>query len=289
MKKQILSLIFAGIFSATLLAGCGGAAASSSVKSNAASGTDSQSSSTPAGTGEEVVLVVGASPAPHAEILEQVVPVLAKQGIKLEIKEFTDYVLPNTAVEDGSIDANYFQHQPYLDDFNAKNGTSLVTAGAIHIEPLGIYPGRVKTLEELPEGALIGIPNDTTNESRALYLLADQGLIELDSSVGFEAVPTDITSNPHNLKFKELEAAQLPGALPDLDFAVINGNYAVGAGIGDTALATENADSPYVNVVAVREGDENRPEIKALITALQSDEIRTFINEKYDGIVVPVF
>lgn len=272
--KNIKFAVLASALGATLLLfACGSAPAASSAAS-ASSGT---------------VLTVGASPAPHAEILEQVKPILAEQGITLEVIEFNDYIIPNTALEEGELDANYFQHLPYLEDFNAKNETHLASAAAIHIEPLGIYPGKTQTLEELANGALIGIPNDTTNESRALLLLQAQGLITLKEGVGSEAVPADIVDNPHNLQFKELEAAQLPVSLPDLDFAVINGNYAVGAGIGGSALATEGAESPYVNVIAIKEGDQNRPEIKALVAALESDEIRSFILEKYNGIVVPVF
>ncbi|MDL2324568.1 MetQ/NlpA family ABC transporter substrate-binding protein [Ruminococcaceae bacterium OttesenSCG-928-A16] len=278
MKKIKFALLASALSASLLLAACGG---------NAASSVPAPAST--ASAASNLVLKVGASPAPHAEILEQVKPVLAQQGITLEIVEFNDYIIPNTALEDGDLDANYFQHQPYLDDFNAKNDTHLVTAAAIHIEPLGIYPGKTQTLEELAEGALIGIPNDTTNESRALRLLEAEGLITLKEGVGNEAVPADIVQNPHKLKFLELEASTLPVSLPDVDFAVINGNYAVGAGIGNTALATEGGESPYVNVIAIREGNENRLEIKALVAALQTEEVRNFIVEKYDGVVVPVF
>lgn len=283
MKKRVNIVLALSVLAALLLSACGGAA------SSAASSTASSAASASTSAVERITLTVGASPAPHAEILEQVVPILAEQGIDLTITEFNDYILPNTALEDGSLDANYFQHLPYLENFNAENGTDLVSAGGIHIEPLGIYPGKTKTLEELQDGALIGIPNDTTNESRALFLLQEEGLITLKDGVEFKAVPSDIVENPRNLQFKELEAAQLPVSLPDLDFAVINGNYAVGAEIGDTVLATEGAESPYVNIVAVRNGDETRPEIVALIAALQSEEIRQFILEKYNGVVVPAF
>lgn len=286
MKTNKLSILAGALAATLLLGGCGKTAAVSSAASSAVSSAASVSA---ASATQTVTLKVGASPSPHAEILEQVKPVLAKQGITLEIIEFNDYIIPNTALEDGDIDANYFQHLPYLEDFNAKHGTHLVNAAAIHIEPLGIYPGKTKTLTELPDGALVGIPNDTTNEARALHLLEAQGLIVLKEGVGNEAVPFDIVKNPHNLQFKELEAAQLPASLPDLDIAVINGNYAVGAGLGSTAIATESTDIPYVNVIAVREGDENRPEIKALIAALETDEIRKFILEKYNGVVVPTF
>ncbi|MFV0413470.1 MAG: MetQ/NlpA family ABC transporter substrate-binding protein, partial [Oscillospiraceae bacterium] len=249
MKKRVNIVLALSVLAALLLSACGGAA------SSAASAAPSASTSAAA---ERIALTVGASPAPHAEILEQVVPILAEQGIDLTITEFNDYILPNTALEDGSLDANYFQHLPYLENFNAENGTDLVSAGGIHIEPLGIYPGKTKTLEELQDGALIGIPNDTTNESRALFLLQEQGLITLKDGVEFKAVPSDIVENPRNLQFKELEAAQLPVSLPDLDFAVINGNYAVGSEIGDTVLATEGAESPYVHILAERRGAETR-------------------------------
>ncbi len=264
MKKNVFAAILAGALLAAVLAGCGGKK----------------------GEGK---IVVGATPAPHAEILELIKPKLAEQGIEMEITVFNDYLVPNAALADGSLDANYFQHLPYLENYNAENGTDLVSAGGIHIEPIGVYPGRVDSLDKLADGMLIGIPNDPTNESRALNLLETLGYIKLRDDAGLEAVPSDITENPKNLQFAELEAAQLPVTLPDLDFAVINGNYAVEAGIGDKVLAQEGAESPYVNVVAVRSGDEDRPEIKALLAALQSDEVRDFINEKYGGVVVPVF
>ncbi len=275
MKKRTFAVLLAALLAALFLAGCGGSAPASDSLADTSSSGDT--------------IVVGASPAPHAEILELIQPTLAGQGITLEIKVFNDYIVPNTALDDGSIDANYFQHQPYLDDFNVENGTDLVGAARIHIEPLGIYPGRVETLEEMPDGALIGIPNDPTNEGRALALLEALDLITLSDDAGLEAVPSDIVDNPKNLEFIELEAAQLPVTLPDVDFAVINGNYAVEAGLGDTLLAAEDSDSPYVNVLAVRSGDEDRPEIVALIEALQSEEVREFIEERYNGIVVPAF
>ena len=292
MKNFKKVLLAASLSAALLLSACGSAASSSS-SSASAQGASSTGASASQSQVEKATLVIGASPAPHAEILEQVVPVLAEQGITLEIKIFNDYIIPNTALYDGSLDANYFQHKPYLDDFNEKNKMDLVSAAAIHFEPLGLYPGKTAALEGLADGAVIGIPNDTTNEARALYLLEAQGLIKLKEGVGFEAVPSDIVENPKNLQFKELEAAQLPASLPDLDFAVINGNYAVGAEIADTVLVTESEDSTsaqtFANIIAVRNGDENRPEIKALIAALESEEIRAFILEKYNGVVVPVF
>lgn len=242
---------------------------------------------------KEGSIVVGASPSPHAQILETVSEQLAQKGYQLEIKEFTDYIMPNTALEDGELDANFFQHQPYLTDFNEKNGTKLVSAAAIHFEPLGIYGGKTADLADLPEGAQIAVPNDTTNEARALWLLQAQGIIEVDEQAGLEATKQDITSNPKNVEIVEMEAAQLPRALADVDFAVINGNYAVAAEIADQVLVTEDKDSEaakqYANIVAVREGDENREDIKALVEALQSDEVKAYIEETFGSTVIPVF
>lgn len=242
---------------------------------------------------KEGSIVVGASPSPHAQILEAVSEQLAQKGYQLEIKEFTDYIMPNTALEDGELDANFFQHQPYLTDFNEKNGTKLVSAAAIHFEPLGIYGGKTADLADLPEGAQIAVPNDTTNEARALWLLQAQGIIEVDEQAGLEATKQDITSNPKNVEIVEMEAAQLPRALADVDFAVINGNYAVAAEIADQVLVTEDKDSEaakqYANIVAVREGDENREDIKALVEALQSDEVKAYIEEIFGSTVIPVF
>ncbi len=236
---------------------------------------------------------VGASPAPHAEILENIKPLLEKDGITLEIVEFTDYVIPNQALDAGDIDANYFQHLPYLEDFNAKNGTNLSSAGAIHFEPLGLYPGKTASLDDLEEGATVAVPNDTTNEARALLLLQKLELITLKEGVGLEATPLDIVDNPKDLKFNEMEAALLPSVLPDVDLAVINGNYAVGAGIEDTVLTTEDKESEaakeFANVVAVRTGDEGKAPIQKLLAALQSEENAKFIDEKYNGTVIPVF
>lgn len=242
---------------------------------------------------KEGSIVVGASPSPHAQILEAVSEQLAQKGYQLEIKEFTDYIMPNTALEDGELDANFFQHQPYLTDFNEKNGTKLVSAAAIHFEPLGIYGGKTADLADLPEGAQIAVPNDTTNEARALWLLQAQGIIEVDEQAGLEATKQDITSNPKNVEIVEMEAAQLPRSLADVDFAVINGNYAVAAEIADQVLVTEDKDSEaakqYANIVAVREGDENREDIKALVEALQSDEVKAYIEETFGSTVIPVF
>ncbi|XOQ44009.1 MAG: Lipoprotein [Clostridium sp.] len=241
------------------------------------------------------VLRVAASPTPHAEILAQVKDVLAEQGIDLEVTEYGDYVVPNTAVEEGDEDANYFQHQPYLDQFNEENGTHLVSVAAIHYEPFGIYPGKTSSLDELPDGAVVGVPNDATNEARALQLLQAQGLITLADGAGLKATPNDIVDNPKNLQFKELEAAMLPNVTSEVDIAVINGNYALEAGFSSAkdALALEDKDSEaaktFANIIAVKEGHENDPAIQALVKALQSDEVRDYINNTYDGNVLPSF
>lgn len=240
-------------------------------------------------------LKVGASVTPHAEILKAASNILAEKGFTLEIIEYNDYVIPNIAADSGELDANYFQHLPYLTNFNEENGTKLVSVAAIHYEPFGIYPGKTKSLDQLPDGATIAVPNDGTNEARALLLLEAQGLIKLREGVSFTATVLDIESNPKNLVIKEIEAAQLARALPDVDLAVINGNYAIEAGlnVGKDALAVEDKDSEaaqtYANIVAVKEGNENSKAIKALIEALQSEEVRNFINEKYDGAVIPIF
>ena len=281
MNKKFLSLALALVLSLSLAA-CG------SKKEEAPAAAPAE---TPAETTEPVVLNVAASPTPHAEILEQVVDVLAEQGIDLQIHEYGDYVVPNTAVEEGEEDANYFQHIPYLESFNEKEGTHLVSVGGIHIEPMGVYAGKTASLEELPDGAEIAIPNDPTNEGRALLLLEAQGLIKLADSSNLEATPNDIVENPKNLTCKELEAAMIPNAVDEVDLSVINVNYALEAGFNPTedALAIEDADSPYVNIVAVKEGNENNPAVLALVEALQSDTVRDFINETYGGAVVPAF
>lgn len=260
------------------------------------SGSTEPSGSAPA-SGEEaetVTLKIAASPTPHAEILEQVKPILAKQGIDLVITTYSDYPIQNTVVDEGEEDANYFQHTPYLEQFNAENGTDLVSAGKIHYEPMGIYPGKTATLEGLPDGATIAVPNDATNEARALQLLAAQGLIEIDPEAGLNATPKDITSNPKNLQIKELEAAMIPNTLEEYDLNVINSNYALQGGLNpaEDALVSEdtNSDSAqtYANIVAVKAGHENDPAIVALVEALHSEEIQNFINETYSGSVVPI-
>lgn len=249
------------------------------------------------GRGQEAELTtlkVGATPAPHAEILEAIKDDLLEAGYQLEIVEYNDYVLPNTAVQDGELDANYFQHQPYLDNFNAENGTTLATVATVHFEPFGLYAGKTGSLDELKEGATVAVPNDTTNEARALLLLEAQGLIKLKEGAGITATKIDIVENPLNLEIVELEAAQIARTLPDVDIAAINGNYAVDAGLAlSDALAVEAADSlaaqTYGNVVVVKEGNEEDEKIKALVEAILSEKVKTYINDNYEGAVLPVF
>lgn len=236
------------------------------------------------------VIKVGATPIPHAEILEFIKPELKKEGYELEIKVFNDYVVPNLAVEDGDLDANYFQHTPYLNEFNANKGTHLVKTAGVHIEPMGIYSKKIKSLKDLKDGATISIPNDPTNESRALDVLVNAKLIEVDNSVKLRT-PLDITKNSKNLKFKELEAATLPRTLDDVDIAVINTNFAMNANLNPTkdALALESKDSPYANIVVVKEGNQNSKKIKALDAALNTKAVKDFIADKYKGAIIPAF
>ena len=289
--KKLVSLLLSGALAVGLLAGCGGGTGTSQTP---AGNSESPAASTETGSLEGTTLKVGATPAPHAEILEVVKDILAEQGITLEIVQYNDYVQPNNAVEDGSLDANYFQHITYMNDFNDQNGTHLVSAAEVHYEPMSLYAGKVSSLDELADGALIGVPNDATNEARALLVLQQEGLITLRDGAGITATINDIVDNPKNLQFSEMEAAQLPLRLSDLDMAVINGNYAIDAGLSmDDALATESADGEaaqaYVNVLAVKEGRETDPAIQALAAALCSDEVKTYIEENYNGAVVAVF
>ncbi len=276
--KKLISLALALVLALTL---------ASCASSKKAVGTDN-------GDGT-VTLKVGASITPHAEILREVKDTLAEEGIVLEIVEYTDYVQPNLSLEDGSLDANYFQHAPYLEEFNSEQGTHLASAGAVHYEPFGIYPGRVDSIEALPDGGKVSIPNDGTNEARALLLLEAQGLITLKEGVGLDATILDIEQNPKNLDIVELEAAQLTISLSDVDLSVINGNYAMQAGlsVASDALAVEDKDSEaaetYANIVAVREGDENNEYIAKLVDALTSEDVRAFIERTYDGAVIPKF
>lgn len=240
---------------------------------------------------DDSVITVGATPDPHAAMLNEIVDVLAQQGYTLKVVEFTDYVTPNEALASGELDANFFQHLPYLEQQNADKGFDLVSAGGIHVEPLAVYSEDYKSLEDIPDGATFAIPNDPTNEGRALLLLQSAGLITLAEDAGLEAVPSDIADNPHNYKFRELEAATLPRVLSDVDAAVINGNYAIPAGLVATrdGLYVEGADSPYVNVIAVRNGDQDKPAVKALVEALKSDKVKAYVAERYpNGEVVLV-
>ncbi|TQL23596.1 MetQ/NlpA family ABC transporter substrate-binding protein [Streptomyces sp. SLBN-134] len=253
-----------------------------------ACGADNDSASDTSGP-----LIVAASPVPHAEILTFVKDNLAeKAGLDLEVKEFTDYVTPNTATEDGSVGANFFQTQPYLDDFNKKNGTHIVSVVDVHLEPLGLYSNKVDKADALKNGATIAIPNDTVNEGRSLQLLAANGLLTLKDGVGTAATPQDITKNPKNLKFKELEAAQTPRSLEDVDAAVVNGNYAIEADLkpADDALVLEKAEgNPNNNLLAVKEGQEDDPRVKKLAELLTSPEVKKFIEDKYAGSVLASF
>lgn len=293
MKKTLA--IFLALALCIALAACGGSASSTP----AAAGNSAPAAAD--GAAGTVTLKIGASPAPHAEILEQAAGLLKEQGIELEIVQFDDYVIPNTALDEGSLDANYFQHLPYLVNFNAERGLTLTSAGAIHYEPLGVYAGKSNDIAGVPEGAVIGIPDDATNGGRALLLLQAQGVLTLKDGIDLDTFRNaesinfteydGIAENPHNVKIEALTAANLPASLPDLDFGVINGNYALAAGISDKLLVTEDASGEaaqvFANVVAVRAGDETRPEIQALIEVLKSDGIKTWITENYQGSVLP--
>lgn len=267
MKKKLFALALAAAVCLSLLSACGGKKA--------------------------VTVKVGASPTPHAEILEIAKDVLAKENITLEIVEYDDYVLPNNNVEDGQLDANYFQHITYMNDFNDENGTHLVSVAEMHYEPFAIYAGKTSSLAELPDGASIAVPNDGTNEARALMLLEAQGLITLREGAGLSATKDDIADNPHNYDIQELTANLLTTTLQDVDIAIINGNYALGAGLTeDDALVFEDAAAaaaPYVNVLAVKEGNEDNEGIQALVKALQSDEVKNFMQETFGNAVVPAF
>ncbi len=267
--KKFLAVFVTGALAVGVLAGCGGKGA------------------------DDKVIKVAASATPHAELLEQAKPILAEQGYDLQVTVFDDYIQPNEVVEGGDFDANYFQHIPYLDSFNEEKGTHLVNAGGIHYEPFGIYPGTKSDLGAVAEGDSIAVPNDTTNEARALLLLQDNGLITLKEGAGLNATVNDITDNPYNLDIVELEAAQIPRVLPEVAYAVMNGNYALEAGysVAKDALAYESSDSEaaktYVNVIAVKEGNESAAKVKALVDALKSDTIKEYINSTYDGAVIP--
>ena len=302
MRKNV-AILAAALLAASALTACGGQttettdADTSAAETTAAEGEETaaaeEESSEAAATGELETVTVGASPAPHAEILEAAKDAMAAKGYDLEIVEYVDYVQPNLALESGDLDANYFQHITYLEDFNAERGTHLVSAGSIHYEPFGIYAGKTASLEELADGAQVAVPNDATNEARALLLLEAQGLIKLQDGAGLAATKNDIVENPKNLDIVEIEAAQIPRSLSSVNVAVINGNYAIDAGLSVAdALAVEASDSEaaekYANVVAVQEGHENDPAIQALVEVLKSDEIKDFIETTYAGAVVPL-
>ena len=242
---------------------------------------------------DDKTITVAASETPHSEILEAAKPILEEEGYDLEVTVFDDYVQPNEVVESGDFDANYFQHIPYLNSFNEEKGTHLVNAGGIHYEPFGIYPGTKSSLDDIADGDTIAVPNDTTNEARALLLLQDNGIIKLKDGAGLEATVNDIEENPYNVEIVELAAEQVARVAEETSYIVLNGNYALQAGysVSKDALAYETSDSEaaktYVNVIAVKEGNENSDKIKALVDVLKSDEIKDFINEKYDGAVIP--
>lgn len=264
--KKLLGLTLVGVVSASLLVGC---------------------SST--GKEEDKTIKVGASPTPHAEILEVVKPLLEEKGYELEVVEFDDYVLPNTSLADGDLDANYFQHIPYLEEMNKENDLKLTYTAKVHIEPMGIYSEKHDSLDDLKEGAKISVPNDATNEARALQLLAENGIIEVPDK---ELITVkDITKNPKNIEIVEIEAAQVPSTLQDVDFAVINTNFALNVNLNPTkdSLAIESSNSPYANILACREDNKDDEKIKALTEALTSDEVKSFIEEKYKGSIVPTF
>lgn len=290
MKKRVLSSILAGVLAVSVFAGCG---SKTEDNSQAADNSTTPATEAAGGTVEtKGTIKVAASATPHAEILAAAKPILAEQGWDLEVTEFDDYVLPNEVVESGEMDANYFQHVPYLDSFNEEKGTHLVEVGKIHYEPFGIYPGTKSSLDDIADGDVIAVPNDTTNEARALLLLQDNGIIKLKDGAGIKATVNDIEENPNNIEIVELEAAQVPRVVNEVAYVVLNGNYALEANytVKKDALAYEKSDSEaaktYVNVIAVKEGNENSEKIKALVDVLKSDSIKKFINEKYDGAVI---
>ncbi len=308
MKKKLVAAFTAAVLGSAVLAGCGSssssdtaattaatAAATEAAADTASTAADTASTETAAAADGDTTITVAASQTPHSEILEQAKSILADEGYDLEVTVFEDYVQPNNVVESGDFDANYFQHVNYLNSFNEENGTHLVVAtnGKIHYEPFGIYGGTKKSLDDVADGDAIAIPNDTTNEARALLLLQQVGLIKLADGVGVTATVNDVTENPHNLQLVEVEAAQVAKQLPSVAFGVINGNYALenGLSVEKDALATESADGDaiqqYVNIIAVKDGNQDLPKIKALTDALHSDTIVNYINDTYQGAVVP--
>lgn len=322
MKKKLIAAILTAALALGTLTACGGSDNSAAPAQSDAAEPEAESAAEPAADEAEPAedtaapeedgaadteaeaeteapaelkgtITVAASATPHAEILEQAKPLLAEQGWDLEVKVFNDYVLPNQVVESGDFDANYFQHIPYLDSFNEEQGTHLVNAGGIHYEPFGIYPGMKSDLSSLEKGDVIAVPNDTTNEARALLLLQDNGILTLKDGVGLEATVRDIVDNPNEIEIQELEAAQVPRVKDEVAFVVLNGNYAMEAGfsVAKDAVVYEQADSEaaktYVNVIAVKEGNESNEAVTALVDVLKSDEITEYINNTYDGGVIP--
>ena len=300
MKKRILAAVISAAF-VLGVTGCGSTAQSTPAagagSENAEASNEASGDSGVAGAREEakdeVTIKVGANITPHAEILREAQPLLKEKGINLEIIELEDSITPNTGVIEGSLDANYFQHVPYLEQFNEENGSDLVSIGAIHYEPFGVYAGRTKDLKDLPDGALVAVPNNVTNEARALLLLAQEGLLTLKDDAGIEATIGDIVDNPKNIEFKELAPEQLVAALPDVDIAVINGNYAIEGGLHvSQALAVEANDGlaakTYGNIIATSPDKKDDPALATLVEVLQGSEIKAFIEGKYDGAVVPL-
>lgn len=309
MKKKFIASILTAALALSVLTACGSDAAETAqttettteeAATEEAAPAEEEAAETEEAATEEAApaeskgtITVAASATPHAEILEQVKPILTEQGWDLEVTVFDDYVQPNLVVESGEFDANYFQHIPYLESFNEEQGTHLVNAGGIHYEPFGIYPGTKSDLTTLEKGDVIAVPNDTTNEARALLLLQDNGVITLKDGVGLEATVRDIVENPNEIEIQELEAAQVPRVIDEVAFVVLNGNYALEAGynVVNDSIAYEKADSEaaktYVNIIAVKEGNENNEGIVALVEALKSDEIKEYINNTYSGGVIP--
>lgn len=285
MRKKILAALLVGTLTSFAFTGCGDGGNDSTTKASDNNSNDNGA--------ELTTITVAASATPHAEILAAANDALKEKGYELKVTEFSDYVQPNLVVESGEFDANYFQHTPYLDSFNDEQGTHLVNAGGIHYEPFGIYPGTKSSLDDIEDGDVVAIPNDTTNEARALLLLQDNGVLKLKDDAGLTATINDIEEKPKNIEFKELEAAQVARVKDEVALVVLNGNYALEAGfsVGKDSIAYEKSDSKaaktYVNIIAVKEGNENNDAIKALVEVLKSDEIKKFIEEKYDGAVVP--
>lgn len=282
--KKILLLVSILVLSLAIFAGC---------QSNEQASEEKPEAEVPSEGTAKGKITVAASPTPHAEILAQAKDILAEQGYELEIIEFSDYVQPNLVVDAGDVDANFFQHKPYLDNFNEENGTNLVSIAPIHYEPLAIYAGKSENLSDIPDGAAIAVPSDTTNEARALLLLEANGLIEIKEGAGLAATKNDIEKNPHNIEIIELEAAQVSRVIGEVDFVVLNGNYALAAGLKvSDALAKEeqysDAAQVYANILVVKEGNEEREDVKALVEALKSDKVKQYIDETYNGAVVAI-